>query len=428
MKTVNIGLIGLGTVGGGVVDILQKHAGDFQRHYGLDLRLARAADRNTARFGQLGLDPAICTDDAFAVIADPEIDIIIELIGGTGVAKDVVAAALEAGKRVVTANKALMATSGHELLKTAEDHGLELRFEASVGGGIPIIEPLKHALTANAITDVLGIVNGTTNYMLTHMTGRGLSYDEALAEAQSLGYAEADPSADVDGLDAAAKIAILASIAFHTTVTLDQVHVEGIRDLSATDVAYAAQMGYAVKLLALARLTSAGIDIRVHPTMIPSTHQLASVSGVYNAIYAVGDAVGDVMFFGEGAGAGAAASAVVGDVIEAARALAAGNTTVGCTCTDEVAIRPFEDLETCYYLRMIVDDKSGVLAQMTAVFADADVSLDSIIQQGVAHDGTAEIIYVTHRAREEAVRRILSRLEELDVVKNIAALIRVEAL
>jgi len=428
MRTVNIGLIGLGTVGGGVVDILHNHQEDFQRHYGLDLRLARVADRNTDRFAQLGLDPAICTDDAFALIADPDIDVVIELIGGTGVAKDVVAAALEAGKRVVTANKALMASSGHTLLKQAEDRGVELRFEASVGGGIPIIEPLKHALTANKITSVLGIVNGTTNYMLTHMSERGLSYDDALAEAQAKGYAEADPSADVDGADAAAKIAILASIAFHSTVTIDQVHTEGIRSLSAADVAYAATMGYTVKLLAIARLTDEGIDVRVHPTMIPTTHQLSSVKGVYNAIYVTGDAVGDTMFFGEGAGAGAAASAVVGDVIEAARALADNNTTLGCTCTDDTAIRPITELETCYYLRMIVDDKSGVLAKMTAVFAAHDVSVDSIMQQGIAHDGTAEIIYVTHRAREEAIRRILAELEDLDAVADIAALIRVEAL
>ncbi|MCL2324510.1 MAG: homoserine dehydrogenase [Actinomycetia bacterium] len=428
MHTVKIGLIGLGTVGGGVIDILSRHHDDFCRHFDLDLRLVRVADRNTKRFAQLGLDPAICTDDAFAVTGDPEVEIVIELIGGTGVARDVVVAALAAGKRVVTANKALMATSGHELLKTAEAQGLELRFEASVGGGIPIIEPLKHALTANKISDVLGIVNGTTNYMLTNMAERGLSYDEALAEAQALGYAEADPSADVDGLDAAAKIALLASIVFHSTVTLDQVHAEGIRDLCSTDVSYAAQMGYAIKLLAIARMTDGGIDIRVHPTMIPAKHQLAAVSGVYNAIYVTGDAVGDVMFFGEGAGAGAAASAVVGDVIEAARALSSNNTVVGCTCTDEVAIRPISELETCYYLRMIVDDKSGVLARMTAVFAAHEVSLSSIMQQGVAKDGTAEIIYVTHRAREADIRAIIGELEALDVVKSIAALIRVEAL
>jgi len=428
MQTVHIGLIGLGTVGGGVAEILTRRREDFQRHYDLDLRLSRVADRNTARFAQLGLDPALCTDDAFAVIADPSVDIIIELIGGTGIAKEVVKAALEAGKTVVTANKALMATSGHELLQISEDRGVELRFEASVGGGIPIIEPLKHALTANEITSVLGIVNGTTNYMLTHMAEQGLSYDDALAQAQAKGYAEADPSADVDGLDAAAKIAILASIAFHSTVTLDEVHTEGIRTLSAVDVEYAAKMGYVIKLLAIAHRTDAGIDIRVHPTMIPADHQLAAVKGVYNAIYVTGDAVGDVMFFGEGAGAGAAASAVMGDVIEAARARIYGNTTVGCTCTDDLALRPFEDLETSYYIRMVVDDKSGVLAQMTAVFAAHDVSVDSIMQQGTAHDGTAEIIYVTHRAREAAVRAILDELESLDVVKDIAALIRVEAL
>ncbi len=426
MKRLTIGLIGLGTVGGGVVEILKAHTDDFRRRAGVDLKLLRVATRSKERFEAYGLAPACCGTDALAVAQDSEIDIVVELIGGTGIAYEVVKTALEAGKSVVTANKALMATSGHELLQLAEEKGAELRFEGSVGGGIPIIEALKHALISNEISSVLGIVNGTTNYMLTRMTEDGLDYATALAEAQAKGYAEADPSADVEGFDAAAKIAILASIAFNSTVTLDDVYTEGISALSPIDIAYADQIGYTVKLLAIAHRTPDGIDVRVHPTMIPKTHQLASVTGVYNAIYVTGDAVGDLMFFGEGAGAGAAASAVVGDIIEVARARQDGNTVVGCTCSDNLPLRGIDKLESCYYLRMIVDDKSGVLSQMTSVFSDYAVSVKSIVQQGNAFEGTAEIIYVTHRAHEAAIRNVIAELKILPVVKEIAAFLHVE--
>ena len=421
-----VGLIGLGTVGGGVVDIIDAHAKDFKTRAGVDIELVRFADRNTGRFEQLGLDPARCTTDAFEVVADPDVDIIVELIGGTGVALDVCKAALESGKHLVTANKAIMATAGHELLMMAQERGLSVRFEASVGGGIPIIGPLKDSLIANEISKVMGIVNGTTNYILSAMATDGLGYDEALKQAQELGYAEADPSADVDGGDAAAKIAILSSIAFNSTTTMNQVYTEGIRSVDAADIEYAKEYGYALKLLALGQRTPEGIDLRVHPTMIPRTYPLAHVNGVDNAIYVVGDAVGETMFFGPGAGAGAAASAVVGDVIETARDIQNGCTRVQCTCVEELALRPIDKLRTRYYVRMVVDDKPGVLAKTASVFAAHRVSIESLIQHSDESDGLAEIAYVTHLAYESDIQAALTEIGNLDVVQSVATVIRVE--
>lgn len=426
MRQIRVGLIGLGTVGGGVVEIFQKHREHFKHRAGVDIVLAAAADRNAERFEKLGLDPAICTTDAFEVARNSSLDIVIELIGGTGVAYDVVMAALEAGNCVVTANKALMATRGKEVLDLAALKGLDVRFEASVGGGIPIIEPLKHALVSNEISCVMGIVNGTTNYMLTRMSADGLSYDDALAEAQAKGFAEADPTADVDGFDAAAKIAILASIAFNSRVTLDQVPTEGIRSLTAGDIAYANEIGYTVKLLAIARRSDKGIEVGVHPTMIPSEHPLASVNGVYNAIYVVGDAVGETMFFGEGAGAGAAASAVMGDVIEAARALDAGNKVIGCTCVDELPIRDTLELEDRFYVRILVDDKPGVLAATAAKFAQNGVSVESLIQRRPRNEDFAELVYVTHKTSGKSIAQAFEDIRGLESVQSIATVIRVE--
>ncbi len=430
MSSVRIGLIGLGTVGSGVVEIFRRHQLDFRRRAGVNIEFTRFADLSEARAAELGIPLANFTTDGMSVTTDPEVDVVIELIGGTGIARDVVLSALRNGKSVVTANKALIATHGEEIMDAAEASGVDILFEASVGGGIPIIGPLKHSLTSNEITSVTGIVNGTTNYMLTRMQSDGLGYDEALAEAQELGFAEADPTADVDGLDAAAKIAILASIGFNSRVVMSQVPAEGIRGLEADDVAYAEAMGYAIKLLAIARRTETGIDVRVHPTMIPEDHPLASVSGVYNAIYVVGDAVGETMFFGEGAGSLPAASAVVGDVIEVARRIQANNCKplVGCTCTETLPVRDIADLETRYYVRMHVADKPGVLAATAKVLGDHGVSLASVIQQSDADGGVAELVYVTHLAREADVRAALAEIEAMDVVERVASLVRVEDL
>jgi homoserine dehydrogenase len=428
MRTVRVGLIGLGTVGSGVVEILRAHREDFQRRAGVDIELAKFADRNESRFADLGLAPEQCVTDAQAVIDDPTLDVVIELIGGTGVAREVVLASLNAGKSVVTANKALLASHGEEVMAAAEANGVEILFEASVGGGIPIISPLKHSLTSNEITTVMGIVNGTTNYMLTRMAEDGLDYDTALAEAQAKGFAEADPTADVDGLDAAAKIAILASIAFNSRVVMPQVPAEGIRSLAPEDIVYAGEMGYTIKLLAIARREADGIDVRVHPTMIPKAHPLASVNGVYNAIYVIGDSVGETMFFGEGAGSGAAASAVVGDLIEEARRIQSGCAPlVGCTCTEKLQVRSIAELVSEYYVRLAVADQPGVLAAVATVFGHHGVSIGSVIQKR-AEGGLAQIVYVTHTAREADVRAALAEIEALDVVTSVASVIRVEEL
>lgn len=413
---VKIGLVGTGTVGGGCLDILSNHKQDFLRHFGIDLELTRVCSRDPQAATSRGLQD-IFTTDYHDVINDPEIDIVVELIGGTGVAKSVIVEALQAGKHVVTANKAIMATSGEEIMDLAEEKGLEIAFEASVGGGIPIIDPLKHSLIANRIDSIMGIVNGTTNYMLTRMDEDSLDYDAALKEAQERGFAEADPTADVDGLDAAAKIAILASIAFNSRVTMDQVYTEGIRRISPVDLANAHDSGYVVKLVAHARRGESGVDVRVHPTMIPEDHQLATVNGVFNAIFVEGDAVGQTMFFGEGAGAGPAASAVMGDVLEVARHVQMGiKPIVGCTCTDELPIIAMDDLETKYYIRFVVADRPGVLAACADIFAKNGVSVRTVTQRGNAAREDVDLVFVTHTAKERDVRKTIDEILALDGV------------
>ncbi len=425
--TVKLGLVGTGTVGGGCIEILRNHSEDFKRHYGIDVELVQVCSRNPEQAIEHGVE-GIFTQEYQDILDNPDIDVVIELIGGTTVARDVVLGALRAGKNVVTANKALMATHGEEVMRAADEAGKEIAFEASVGGGIPIIDPMKHSLIANEIGSVMGIVNGTTNYMLTRMVEDGLSYDAALKEAQEKGFAEADPTADVDGFDAAAKIAILASIAFNSRVTMKEVYTEGIRNITTMDLDAARDMGYCVKLLAIAHRTDEGVDVRVHPTMLPLSHQLATVNGVFNAIFVVGDAVGETMFFGEGAGSGPAASAVMGDVLEVARHVQQGIAPiVGCTCTDKLAVVPMEDLKTKYYIRFKVADRSGVLAAMAGVFAKHNVSVYSVVQRGKKEGGSVDLVYVTHTAREKSVRDVLAEIAELDdVLRDEPSLIRVE--
>ncbi len=428
MRTINVGLIGLGTVGSGVVEILTRHGEQFRSRAGVDLVLVKCADRSSERAEALGIEPERFTTEIAEVIDDPAIDIVVELIGGTGVAREVVLGALRAGKSVVTANKALMATHGREVMDEAAAHGVDILFEASVGGGIPIINPLKHSLVSNEIQAVYGIVNGTTNFMLTRMAEDGLDYDTALAEAQARGFAEADPTADVDGLDAAAKIAILASIAFNSRVTFADVPAEGIRAITPSDIAYARETGYEIKLVAIGKRTPAGIDVRVQPTMIRASHPLATVNGVYNAIYVVGDAVGETMFFGEGAGSLPAASAVVGDVIEAARHIQREcRGLVGCTCSESLPVVDIADLQTSYYVRLHAADEPGVLASIAGVFAEHGVSLASVIQRQTSDEG-AEIVWITHRAAERDMRAALEKIGALDAVRGIGALLRVEEL
>ena len=425
--TIKIGLVGTGTVGGGCIDIWKNHREDFKHHYGIDIELVRVCslDRGEAEAHGVG---DLFTDDFHEIIGDPDIDLVIELIGGTGVAHTIVTEALKAGKHVVTANKALMATAGEEIFRLADEAGVEIAFEASVGGGIPIIDPMKHSLISNEISSVLGIVNGTTNYMLTRMDKEGIPYDEVLADAQAKGFAEADPTADVDGFDAAAKIAILASIAFNSRVVLGDVSTEGIRNVQPIDLSIAHEMGYVVKLLAIAHRTDEGIDVRVHPTMIPQSHQMAHVNGVDNAIYVTGDAVGETMFFGAGAGAGPAASAVMGDVLEVSRHIIMGAPPiVGCTCTDSLPIVPMDNLVTRYYIRLVVPDRIGVLAAAAQVFSNHGVSLRSVIQEGTRENEAVNLIFVTHTAREKNIRAALEELAKAeDMLSCEPTVIRVE--
>lgn len=415
---VKIGLVGTGTVGGGCIDIIKAHADDFRHHYGIDIELVSVSSLNPEQAAAHGVSK-LFTPDFMNIINNPEIDIVIELIGGTTVAHTVVTEALKAGKHVVTANKALMATYGVEITELAREQHKELAFEASVGGGIPIIDPLKHSLIANKITQVMGIVNGTTNYMLTRMDEDGLSYAEALLEAQEKGFAEADPTADVDGFDAAAKISILASIAFNTNITMSQVYTEGIRELSAIDMATAKELGYALKLLAIANLTEDGVDVRVHPTMLPVDHQMAKVNGVFNAIWCVGDFVGETMFFGEGAGAGAAASAVMGDVLEVARHVQQGILPFsGNTTKDDLAIIPMDDLSMKYYMHLVVHDQAGVLAKSAQIFATHGVSISAMMQKGKQKGGAVDLVYITHHASERDIR---AAVEDLIAAEGVLA-------
>ncbi len=423
MKTISIGLAGLGTVGGGVVEIIRKHHDDFARYHDVDLRIVRIASRSRQKATALGVEEIFTTNLDESVDAD-DIDIVVELIGGTDVAKDVILRSLKSGKHVVTANKAVIASAGEEVFSAAREGDATVLFGGSVGGGIPIIGPLKRSLTANRITSVMGIVNGTTNYMLTRMGEEGIGYSEALREAQRKGFAEANPSADVDGFDAAAKIAILASIAFHHRISQDDVHTEGITKISPVDLQFAEEMGYSIKLLAIANLRDEGIEVRVHPAMIPNTHQLARVDGVYNAIYVVGDFVGETMFFGEGAGAGPAASAVVADIIETAKHIADGASAYcGCTCTDELPILPMESISTEYYLRIPVLDRHGVFAEIANIFASREISIKSVVQRG--GDGrTTDLVVITHHADEGPMQAAMDDLLRTSVIVSEPQLIR----
>ena len=420
-----IAILGFGTVGSGVYEVLCRNAAGVSRRAGEPVEVKYILDPK-----DFSDHPAakLFIKNFDAILEDPEVKVVVETIGGTRFAYPYVKACLESGRSVCTSNKEMVATYGAELLALAKAHNCAFLFEASVGGGTPIITPMHQCLAANVITEVEGIVNGTTNYMLTQMVNEGISYEEALAEAQEKGYAEADPSADVDGLDAAAKIAILASIAFNSRVTLDDVHAEGIRRITTTDLDAAHDMGYCVKLLAIAHRTEEGVDVRVHPTMIPATHQLAAVGGAFNAIYVTGDAVGETMFFGQGAGSGPTASAVMGDVLEVARHVELGcGPIVGCTCTDGLPIIPMENLRTKYYIRFTVADRAGVLAAMATVFAQHNVSVHSVVQRGVRNSDEVYIVYVTHTACEKDIREVLADIADLDdVLRDEPNVIRVE--
>ena len=420
---VRIGLLGCGNVGAAFAALVAERADAIEALTGLRLQVSRIAVRSVSRDRGISLSPELLTHDAAAVVSDPAIDLVVEVMGGIEPARTLILEALKAGKPVVTANKELLANVGPELYQAAETAGVDLLFEAAVGGAIPIVRPLRESLRGERIKRVLGIVNGTTNYILTRMTEADASYADALAEAQSLGYAERDPTADVEGYDAAAKAAILATVAFGAAVAAGDVYHEGIANITASDIAFAGRLGYRIKLLAIAAEHDDGtIGVRVHPAMVPLDHPLASVRDSYNAVFVEGAAAGNLMFYGRGAGGSPTASAVLGDVIDAAANLRSGSAaTLGAL--RPARIRPIDDVESEYYLQLEVNDQPGVLAQVAAVFGQHGVSIRSMEQDGLGD--RARIIFITHTARESDVQATLAELRGLPAVRKINGLLRV---
>lgn len=425
-ETINIGVIGFGTVGSGAVKILIDGRESIRRKVGSTVHVKRIADLDITTPRPVQVDKSILTTDADDILNDPEIDIVVETIGGLKPAGNFIRRALQNGKHVVTANKALIATEGATIFPLAAEMKRDLMFEASVGGGIPIIRPLKSCLAGNQIIEVKGIVNGTTNYILTRMSREGLSFDEALKDAQARGYAEADPTSDVEGHDAAYKISILASIAFTSRVDVNAVYCEGITRVTADDIEYADDLGYVIKLLAIAKLVDGAMSARVHPAFVPKGHPLASVNGVFNGIYVIGDAVGEVMFYGPGAGSMAAGSAVVGDIIDIARNINFDATgRISCTCYEEREMLGMDSVACKNYVRILAEDKPRVLAAIATEFADNSVSIESVLQK-VRPDTLAEIVWITHEALEPNMRSALDAIGKLSVVNQIGSWIRVE--
>lgn len=424
-KEIGVGLLGMGTVGRGVYRILNDNKAGIEQKVGVPIVIKRILVRDISKDRGMALNKGLLTTNISDLLDDPEIDIIVEVLGGVDQALEYALRALESGKSLVTANKDMIALYGKRLFEAADLSGRDLFFEASVAGGIPIIKPLKECLAANRITQLIGIINGTTNYMLTRMSKEGLGFQEVLHEAQSLGYAEADPSSDVEGYDAARKLTILASIAFNTRVRLDQVYVEGITRVTAEDIAYAVNLNYVVKLLAIARESSDGVEVRVHPALLPKNHPLAAVNDVYNAIFVTGDAVGDVMFYGRGAGELPTASAVVADVMNAARNLVRNVPgMISCTCFEEKPVKPMGFTIAKYYIRINVADKPGVLASIAFIFGKYEVSLASVIQQTAGE--CAELVLITHKVLEKNLQDALLEIKELPVVNEVSNVIRVE--
>lgn len=425
--SVNIGLLGLGTVGTGVVNVLTANAHEISQKTGVPVNIKKILVRNLNKVRNIAAG-AVLTTNADDILNDNDIDIIVEVMGGEQPAKDYMLRALNAGKNVVTANKDVVAKFGRELFSAAEANHVDFMFEASVGGGIPIIRPLKQCLAANKLSEVMGIVNGTTNYMLTKMTNEKLDYETVLAEAQAKGYAEADPTADVGGFDAARKIAILASIAFNARVSLEDVDVEGITNISPVDIEYARELGYVIKLLAIAKESEAcGINARVHPAFIPLNHPLAAVGDVFNAIFVRGDAVGETMFYGRGAGALPTASAVAGDIVDVARNLRHNvNGRILCTCFDQKPFCPVENTSSSYYVRLLVEDQPGVLAAIAGAFGAHNVSLNSVIQKRKVNN-CAELVLITYHVSDANIRKALTTIKDMSVLTTVQNVIRVEA-
>lgn len=435
MKAINVGLLGIGTVGGGTFTVLKRNAEEITRRAGRPIRISVVADKNLELARKVTEGTCKLTDDAFSVVSDPDIDIVVELIGGYGVAKDLVLKAIENGKHVVTANKALLATHGNEIFSAAQDKGVMVAFEAAVAGGIPIIKALREGLTANRIEWIAGIINGTTNFILSEMRDKRLPFDVVLKEAQRLGYAEADPTFDVEGIDAAHKLTLMSAIAFGTRTAFEKAHVEGITKLEATDIKYAEQLGYRIKLLGITKRTPEGVELRVHPTLIPAKRLIANVEGAMNAVLVKGDAVGATLYYGKGAGAEPTASAIIADLVDVTRMHTADpghrvpHLAFQPDAVMDLPILPLSEVMTSYYLRLRVEDKPGVLADITRILADQQISIDAMIQREPDEgEEQTDIIMLTHRTREKNIDAAIAKIEGLAVVKGKITRLRLEEL
>ena len=435
MKPVKIGILGLGTVGGGAAVVLQRNAAEIARRAGREIVIKSASARFLPKARLCDTSNMHLTTDGYDIINDPEIDIIIETIGGAGVVKDMVLKAIENGKHVVTANKSLIALHGNEIFAKASEKGVIVAFEAAVAGGIPIIKAIREGLSGNQIEWLAGIINGTGNFILTEMRDKGRDFSDVLAEAQALGYAEADPTFDVEGIDAGHKLTILASIAFGIPLQFDKVYTEGITQITRTDVEYAEQLGYRIKSLGIARKTEKGIELRVHPTLIPERRLIANVNGVMNAVLVKGDAVGATLYYGAGAGAEPTGSAVVADVIDVVRALTSDpenrvpHLAFQANALADIPVLPAEDFQTAYYLRLHAEDKSGVLADVTRILADCDISIEAILQKPPAKNETiVPIILLTQVTQERNLNAAIAKIEQLETVSGKVNRIRLETL
>lgn len=435
MKPVKVGVLGLGTVGGGAVNVLTRNVEEIARRAGREIIVTRASAKDLNKERICDTSNIELTTNPFEIIADPEIEIVLELIGGDTLAKDLVLRAIANGKHVVTANKALIALHGNEIFQLANENGVIVAFEAAVAGGIPIIKAIREGLSANRIQWLAGIINGTGNFILTEMRDKGRDFNDVLAEAQALGYAEADPTFDVEGIDAGHKLTILASIAFGIPLQFDKVYTEGISNITGNDVSYAEQLGYRIKHLGIARKTEHGIELRVHPTLIPERRLIANVDGVMNAVLVQGDAVGPTLYYGAGAGAEPTASAVVADVVDVVRALTGDpenrvpHLAFQADALSDEPILPMDQVETAYYLRMSVDDKPGVLADITRILADQQISIEAFIQKRLTQEDTSlPIIILTQKTLEQKMNGSIAQIENLDTVTGKVTRIRVETL
>lgn len=423
-EKIRAAILGLGTVGTGVYKIIQKQQAEFPHKIGAELEIAKILVKNAKKVRE-GIDMSLVTDSWEEIINDDSIDIVIEVMGGIEPARTYISEALSHGKHVVTANKDLMAEHGHDLLENAAAHGCDLLFEAAVAGGIPIIRPLKQCLAANTITEIMGIINGTTNFILTKMTEENMEFSEALSLAQKLGYAEADPTADVEGLDAGRKIAILASIAFNSRVTFSDVYTEGISKITAKDIKYAKELDCVIKLIATAKNTADGVEVRVTPMFIPKSHPLASVNDSFNAIFVHGDSLGDAMFYGRGAGELPTASAIMGDVIDVCRNIAFSCCgRIGCTCYKELPVKAMDDIESKYFVSTVLEDKPGTLAAVASTFSGNNASIDQMVQK-TKLPGYAEVVFIIDNVKEQLFMRAIKELSAMHYVKEISSIIRV---